>query len=215
MERNRHLLLETLNVSGSFLGALYEKQGIDQVKKDEFLQPTKAKKCRRKFIDWLLKGNKLSRNVWEAFLFALTESDQDALRRKLEGFPEEANVESPEEQMDCQIRLRKCQSKLIDRLSTPSCMFDLLTLFQREKILSEEDRELVECQAMESNKTAKLLSILHYRPPKAFRLLIKCLKEDLLCEDLAEQILGTTITEEDRTNHYGSIYFVFLTTVNG
>ena len=208
MERNRHLLLETLHVSATFLGAFYEKQGIDQVKKDEFLLTTKPGKCRRKFIDWLLKGNKLSRNVWEAFLFALTESDQDALRRKLEG-SEEATVESQKEQMDYQIRLRKCQLELISRLATSSCIFELLNIFMQERILSEEDKELVEYQGMESKKVATLLSILHYKCPKAFRLLIKYLKDDIQCEDLAERLLQTTVTEEDRTNHYGSTYFVF------
>ena len=208
MERNRHFLLERLHVSATFLGALYAMQGIDEVKKDEFLQTTKPGKCRRKFIDWLLKGNKLSRKIWEAFLFALTASDQGSLRRKLEGLEEET-VESAEEQMDCQIKLRKCQSELIHRLSTPSCIFDLLTIFLQEGILSEEDKGLVENQGLETKKSATLLSILHYKCPKAFRLLISYLKDDIQCEDLAERILETIVTKEDKTNQHGSIFLCY------
>ena len=150
----------------------------------------------------------MSRKVWEAFLFALTKSDQDTLRRKLEG-SEEATVESEKEQMDCQIRLRKCQLELISRLATSSCIFELLNIFMQEGILSGEDKELVDYQGMESKKAATLLSILHYKCPKAFRLLITYLKDDIQFEDLAERLLQTTVTEEDRTNHYGSTYFVF------
>ena len=188
-----------------FLASLYEQKVIDDQEQEYFSKEKNGRTCRRKLIHHLKKVKKP--NVFQSFLEALSSSEQEGIRKDLENDCDSSNQKKRREQWEWQIRLRKYQSSLVERIA---CRREFLDTFVAQKILRGDEIEMIEYEVTEMAKTAKFLSILRNKSPKAYRVLLSCLQEDESYSDLADKILNTELSEDDWKQYTGQSFINYF-----
>ena len=186
------------------MSVLYEKRVLNATKKDQLLSTKDARECRRKFLDFLLNKGTTAKCPFQEFLNALSKSGQKELRDDLDDTSDsESKLEKEKERLEQQIKIRKFNHELVTRLNIQD---EILARFISEDIINEEDQSLIKCEVSPYGKAAKFLSILHCKPPRAFRLLLEYLTKDVELADLAKKIGNARLTAEDWSDRYGEYY---------
>ena len=180
------------------MASLHEKYAINDHLRDILSGEKDAKKCRRVLIDHLKTSTK--RDVFQSFMQALADSQQDDIKKDLENHPQGCSLEKKREQWEWQIKLRKFQGELLDRIT---CRSEFLTAFLAEKFITEDEMQIILFEVTETKKTFIFMNILQNKPPKACRFLIETLKKDGNYVDLADKIISYDISEDDWEQFFG------------
>ena len=171
---------------------------IDDQQKDGLCREKDARQCRRILIDHLLKST--AKHAFASFLVALDSSGQEDIRADLENHPEGRTLEKKRQLWEWQIRLKKCHPALVERIA---CRSEFLDFFFQEKILTEDEMQMIEYEPTETRKTLKFLNTLHNKPPKAYTVLVDALQQDESYCDLVDSISGIDLTRDDWEQHSG------------
>lgn len=200
----RTMLIEDLDVSEKFIGQLYQDEVLNGDDRDRILSIDKARQRRKEFLNTLEQIDYKGTSPFPAFLAALSASDQDEVKERLENKQSWTKYvqeqKSKRQEIKLKLQVRKSYLYIVQNIDLQGST--MLDLFIEEGIIDEDDRKIINYYppARQAREFLSIVESKKHKGKSVYPFLLKALDKSEQ-NYITEKIKEVEITEEDFQEH--------------